>query len=357
MANNQSVLIISPSLRIGGIARVLSELANYFYSQGITVYFISCLSGNDLYKLNDGIMLYEPTFGRKGGMLNKLSYYPKLVFYLRRIAKNLKPDFVLSFGDAFNPIALLALLNSGQKVFISDRTSADYKFKFPIPLLKRLLYPTSAGMIVQTVAAEKYKLKQFKGKIRTTVISNPVKFLELNNFSRENIILYVGRFAWEKAPDRLIRAFCSIANKNGWKLHMAGTGPLLEPMKDLVKQLGCHNEVVFYGQISHVEQLYVKASIYVLPSVLEGFPNALCEAMAAGLPCICFDGFPAHEIITNGFDGIILDNGNDSLLGASLVQLMDNSIERDRLGTNALAIKERLSIQAIGNHFLDFMTQ
>jgi len=119
-------------------------------------------------------MLYEPTFGRKGWMLNKLSHYPKLVFYLRRIAKNLKPDFVLSFGDAFNPIALLGLLNSVQKVFILDRTSADYKFKFPIPLLKRLLYPTSESMIVQTVAAEKYKLKQFKGKIRTTVISKPV---------------------------------------------------------------------------------------------------------------------------------------------------------------------------------------
>jgi len=59
--------------------------------------------------------------------------------------------------------------------------------------------------------------------------------LELNIFSRENIILYVGRFAWEKAPIKLIRAFCSIANINGWKLHMAGTGPLLEPMKDLVK--------------------------------------------------------------------------------------------------------------------------
>ena len=87
---------------------------------------------------------------------------------------------------------------------------------------------------------------------------------------------------------------------------MAGSGPLSNKMKQIVLDLNINDEVVFYGKVLEIDQLYARAGIYVLPSLLEGFPNSLCEAMAAGLPCICFDNIPYEEIFTNGVDGIAI---------------------------------------------------
>lgn len=353
----QSVLIVSPSLRIGGIARVLSELANYFNSKGVFVTFLSCIPGNELYKLDPGIKFIEPGYGRRGGLLNKVLYYPQLLLMIRNTALRVNPDAVLSFGDAFNPIVLLSLKGTRFKVFISDRTSADYKFKFPIPFLKRLLYGGAAGMIVQTKAAETFKKKQFGPQILTRVIHNPVKFMEVTSVPREKIILYVGRFAWEKAPERLIKAFSLIDNVQGWQLHMAGDGPLLDDMKRLADKLGLSENIFFHGRTNDVAGLFARSSIYVLPSLLEGFPNALCEAMSLGLPCICFDGFPASEIITNNVDGIILDNRRDELLSVAISDLINDENKRALLGSNALKIRERLSVENIGMQFLDFLSK
>jgi GalNAc-alpha-(1->4)-GalNAc-alpha-(1->3)-diNAcBac-PP-undecaprenol alpha-1,4-N-acetyl-D-galactosaminyltransferase len=127
---------------------------------------------------------------------------------------------------------LLALYGTKYPVFISDRTSPDYKFSFPIPLMKRWLYPHSAGFIAQTQRAAEYKQKQFGDKLNIRVIPNAIR--EVKSFpdvKREKIILYVGRFAWEKGPERLIHAYCGLENRQGWKLLMAGSGPLLKPMQ------------------------------------------------------------------------------------------------------------------------------
>jgi glycosyltransferase involved in cell wall biosynthesis len=104
-----------------------------------------------------------------------------------------------------------------------------------------------------------------------------------------NKLIYVGRFEWEKDPEILIRAFAHVAKYHPhWTLELAGNGPLLKPMKVLVKELSLENQVYFLGKVSDVAALYQSASILVLPSVVEGFPNTLIEAMSFGLPTVCY---------------------------------------------------------------------
>lgn len=343
---------------MGGIERALVVLANDFAARGLEVSFVSCLAGDRFYQLDEGVTLIEPVFRRSGNRLNKLVFYPRMLGFIRKTVKKINPDVVLAFGDWFSPIVLLALYGTKYPVYISDRTSPDYKFSFPIPFMKRWLYPRSAGFIAQTLRAAEYRRKQFGKKLNIRVIPNAIREVETHpEVNREKIILYVGRFAWEKGPERLIRAFSALEDRQDWKLLMAGSGPLLKPMQELAKQLNLENDIIFLGKVEEVDQLYAKASIYVLPSVLEGFPNSLCEAMAAGLPVVCFDSIPWEEILEPGKSGLVVKNNDICQLTETLQELIHSRDLRERLGQNALSIKDHLSVERIGDKVLKFIQQ
>jgi hypothetical protein len=126
---------------MGGIERALVVLANHFVLKGHNVSFISCIPRPHFYQLEEKVNIIEPDLKYHGGFINKLIFYPRIAFFIRRNILKIKPYVVLSFGDWFNPVVLLALYGLKYPVFISDRTSPDFKFKFPVPLLKKWLYP------------------------------------------------------------------------------------------------------------------------------------------------------------------------------------------------------------------------
>mgnify|MGYP001200021156 CR=1 FL=1 len=130
---------------------------------------------------------------------------------------------------------------------------------------------------------------------------------------------------------------------------------LSNEMKQLALELNINDSVAFYGKVPEIDKLYAKAGIYVLPSVIEGFPNSLCEAMAAGLPCICFDSIPYEEIFTNGVDGIAIDSGDLDKLTSAMIELMNDKQLRETLGTRAKQIRNRLSVDIIGKQFTEFI--
>lgn len=350
------LVIISPSLKIGGIQRALVALANYYVSTGFRISFITCFSVPPLYVLDERVELISHSNKRDSdeSLTGKLSFYGFLIRHVRKQVKELKPDAVLTFGDIMGPFVLASLYGLSVPVYIGDRTSPDYKFKFPIPLLKKLLYPTSAGFFAQTSKAAEYRRKEFGEKLKITVLPNGIRDVETFNIKREKVVLYVGRFAWEKAPDRLIKAFSEIDDPE-WTLEMAGDGPLLADMKNLAKDLQIDHKVKFLGQVANVDLLYSRASIFVLPSVLEGFPNALCEAMASGLPSICFDSIPYSDILTDGYDGFAVKSGDIEALRNRIRELMKDEKTRMEIGENAKAVTDRLSIDKAANTIYEVM--
>lgn len=351
------ILVISPSLKLGGIERALTVLTHEFSKKGIEVYFISCLKGEHFYQLPKVVEIHEPRFYRTNSFLNKISFYPRLLNYLRKTVKTIHPDRVLVFGDWFSPLTLLALLGTAYPVYISDRTLPDYKFKFPIPQLKQWLYPKSAGYIAQTQRAKVFKEQAFTNRLNIQVIPNALpKFENASEVEKEKVIAYVGRFAWEKDPQILIRAMQEVKNKHpDWQLHMAGTGPLLLKMKNLVKELGLEQQVKFVGQITHVELFYQKASIFVLPSVVEGFPNALIEAMSFGLPSVCFSDIPHEDFIKESKNALLIKQRSPKVLGDSIIQLIEDKSLRVSLSEEAKKINHTLNSSKVAEQFLEFM--
>ena len=349
------ITIIAPSRKMGGIERALSIIANKWVVQGFNVTYVSCLKSEPFYKLDAAIKVIEPNFKRSGGFVNKIFFYPRLIKYIRKQVKKEKPDRILSFGDFFNPLVLLASYGLKIPIYISDRTSADYRFPKYISVLKQKLYPKAAGFIAQTPRAYKAKATQFGEDFRQTIIPNAIRAIEENTVSKENNILYVGRFAWEKNPGALIEAFSKIENKDNWKLVMAGHGPQLQEMKTKAASLGIASQIDFLGAVTDVDSLLNKANIFVLPSVLEGFPNALCEAMAAKLPVVCFDSIPFESIITPNKEGCVIPEGDIEALSNTLYDLMNDKSMRIKIGEKAYEKSKNWNVEIIIEQFNKFL--
>jgi glycosyltransferase involved in cell wall biosynthesis len=350
------ITIVSPSLKLGGIERALSVLANYFATQGHKVSFVSCLAAKRFYTLHSSIQILEPKFKRTKSAINKILFYPRLLWFIRKKVKETKPDLVLSFGDNFNPLVLLSLMGTQLPVFISDRTSPDFPFGKIVQMGKKWLYPRSAGFIAQTQRAYNYKKKQFGERLQMRVIPNAIKQVKgFPETERQPVILCVARLFKEKGPDRLLKAFAAVPNRNGWRLLFAGSGPMKQGLQKDAEELGVANEVDFLGEINAVDELLAGASIFVLPSRLEGFPNALCEAMVAGLPVVCFDAIPHEALVIHQHNGLVVPDGDISSLADTLQWLIDHPNERMRIGESAKQIKERLNVETIGQQYLDFL--
>jgi len=353
--STKKICIISPSLKMGGIERALTVLANYFSRLEYSVSFVSAQGGEKFYELDKNIAFYEPNLKRKKGIVGKIHVYYKIISFINKTVTTVKPDVVLSFGDAFNPLVLYALRNSKVPVYISDRTSPDFNFSNIIKIGKNYLYPKAAGFIAQTKRSADYKKEKFKNKLNIKIIPNALKEVVIYDVAKKKTIVCVGRLSDEKGQDRLIKAFSKLDMADDWKLVLAGSGPMLNDLKSLAKDLHIADSVIFMGVVDNVDKLLSESSIFVLPSRLEGFPNALCEAMAAGLPCICFNSIPTEAILENKIDGLIVNEGEIEELSLAIQFLIENESERQRLGQNASKIKNRLKIDLIGNEFLSFM--
>lgn len=345
----KNIIFVSPKLGIGGIQRALTNIANWFAENDFQVTFISCKKEDIFYNLDRRIEVIVPEKSHPGKKGNIISHYLYIIKYLRSEFKKNNAKNIISFGDTFNPLVLIAGIGLKKEIHISDRTSPDYNFKLYIKYLKKITYPLSTTFIAQTSRAAVWNKNKFGKKLNIVTIPNPARKVEIKKVEKKKIILYIGRFAWEKSPERLIQAFANLEDRNGYTLRMCGDGPLLANMKQLAKDLNLNNEIEFLGRVNNVDFHLSEATIYVLPSVLEGFPNALCEAMSAGLPSVCFDTIPFEDLGEPNKDFLIADSKNS--LENSIQKLINSKILRDEIGNSAMEINQRLNNNAICEKF------
>ncbi|MFC5744151.1 glycosyltransferase [Actinomadura rugatobispora] len=151
---------------------------------------------------------------------------------------------------------------------------------------------------------------------------------------REPVIACLGRLSHEKGADLAIEAWASMAARHPrWRLRLYGAGPREGALREQAERLGAAGAVEFAGVARDVPDALARASIFALPSRREGFPTALLEAMAAGLPAVAFDGAPGvRDLVTDGADGLLARPGDTAGFAAALDRLIMDPELRERLG-------------------------
>jgi len=344
------VLVVS-HLGAGGSERVLGIMANYWARTGHEVHLITLSPEmNPAFPIAAEVRRMSaqqtrpPIFGKIGKMA---------VF--RRQLRDLAPEVVVAFGHVTNVITLVASKGLGIPVIVSERNNPGrLAIPWPFALGRFLLYPSAAALVTQTQSIDDWFARRGY-RCRRCIIPNPI----LEKDDREDgesgpvlsgySLVTVGSLTRQKGHDRLLQIFGIIARQRPeWKLFIVGEGPERPLLEKEIEKQGLQGQVVLLGYQRNPTAIVKQADMFVFTSYYEGFPNALAEAMAAGVPVISFDcPMGPGELIENGQNGILIPDGDCDTFAESLLKLMDDPDRRASLGRQAVVVRQRFSIKSI----------
>lgn len=305
-----NILCFIDSLGSGGAQRQMTELAKLLHQAGYPVKVVFWIHYESDHFLEDELarnqvdFAYTPTMSKKETRLLEL----------RRAIKNFDPDVIISYYTGISNLLCVDHLfhRKAYKLIVSERsitTSVTRSVK-----LKYQLY-RFADVIVPNSTTESVFIRDhfpfLKEKVVT--INNYVdegKFYPINKTVRDyetTNAIFVGRYNEAKNIPNFLRAIAKVA-QTGRQFHVDFFGrDIAEHCDDLVDELNIKDFVCFYCQSSTIEEEYRKHNLMIIPSLWEGFPNVLCEAMCCGLPALGSRVSDIPYIMEDGRNGYIFN--------------------------------------------------
>ncbi|GAA6435123.1 hypothetical protein K140096H11_36170 [Bacteroides intestinalis] len=332
----------------GGAEKSMIKVANALSEKGFKVAIVTFDVNNQKFEINRNVRLYFIETFAAHGLIRVFERYRKAALLLSQI--NVK--LVISFWFQLSIIFFFLSFCFRYKVYYSERGDpTDKEYSGLNGFIRTVCFPFMNGFIFQTKGAQLCFSKRIQ--LKSIVIPNPV-YIGYDDYSlpeeRKDVIVSVGRLHEQKNFQLLINAFSKIATRyHSYMLHIYGEGPLKDSLIQLVNSLDLQDRVVFKGSVSNIYECIVDDSIFVLPSLFEGMPNALMEAMALGIPSISVDcppGGPA-ELIKNGVNGFLIENNNQEELIQVLSYVIQHKDKADIVGRNAKQICYTHSIDSI----------
>ena len=358
-------------MQAAGAQRVMAQLVNHLAGRGHDVSLVTFEEAGDptFFELADGVRRIRLGRQPEGPRLNRLRRLARWISGIRRAIRQIKPDVVLSFIDLTNVMTLLATRGLGVSVVVSERIDPHHHPIGPTGnILRRMTYPRAKRIVVQTSRAARFFADAPPSQCVT--LANPVPPAKLkaqvaiaNNLGRWRI-LGLGRLNRQKGFDLLIPAFARIAARNpDWDVAIFGQGPEQSALQAEIDRAGLSGRITLNPPTHAVAEELAAAHIFAFPSRYEGFPNALAEAMAAGLPAVAFaDVSGVEDLIAHGASGLLAEWGAapDTAIQAfttHLAALMANPDLRQQLGEAAVHRTEAFEPQRMLSEWEEMIAQ
>lgn len=165
--------------------------------------------------------------------------------------------------------------------------------------------------------------------------------------SMNQVATYLGRFSPEKGPRFLLEAWRMLAAEfPTWRLQMVGSGPIERQLRESVAGKGLSIE--FLPPTADPMRVLLGTGILALPSLTEGFPLVLAEAMACGVACVASDcSSGVRALVDDGRTGLIARRGDAAHLAQQLARLMESHELRSNLGAAARDAVRGLRLPAV----------
>jgi glycosyltransferase involved in cell wall biosynthesis len=344
------------SMMAGGAERVAATLVNHWVDGGDELTLVTITSSDfDFYELDGRIDRVALDLARASrSWWESLVNNGRIIMRIRKVMRRVKPDVVLSFIDVVNLRVLVAAFGTGIPVVVEEHIDpAVYSIGRVATVLRRLLYRRARAVVVLTPGIAQW-VSRIVAQSSLRVIPNPVgeQFLKPSQLTKPGCghkIVGMGRLELQKGFDLLLRAFAQCVHAHpGWTLDIVGEGSEGDRLRALAEDLEIGSKVVLRGVIKDTERILREADLFVLSSRYEGFPMALLEAMASGLPVVSFDCRSGpREMIHDGVNGVLVAPNDVEALAKAMDRLMSADDERERLGEQAVGVAEKFSLAKI----------
>ena len=214
---------------------------------------------------------------------------------------------------------------------------------------KKIIPVAISDEVKKTIISE-YKIKKYD----IPMVYNGIDLencIIKENYKLNGNILHIGRFAEAKNHLKFIERFKNVVRKYpNIKLFLIGDGDLRDKIKNYVKDNKLENNVFLLGLIDNVYPYLYNADLFILPSLYEGMPITLIEAMGTGLPIIATDVGGIPDMIEDKKDGLLIHDINQ--LDSSIVYLLENKSYREQLGRNALIQSSNFTSKNMADMYL-----
>lgn len=325
------ILFYINAIHDGGAERVMVNLAKYFSETGYETILVTSFRDTWEYKIEGNVkrLTLEENEIKQGKIKRNFSRIVKL----RDILKKERPDVAVSFMAEPNFRLLVASLGLNVKTIVSVRNDPNKEYAGKIgKLVGKWILPIADGCVFQTKEAQEWFPERLQRK--STIIFNAVKaeFFYIERKPLAGEIITCGRLEAQKNHKLLIDAFAEVVKEYPYaKLKIYGEGSLREVLQEQINKLGLQEKAFLMGATNDVAKALQTADLFVLSSDYEGMPNALMEAMAAGVPCISTDcpcGGP-RSLIENKINGYIISLNDKNELKNSIIDYMKQKKKED----------------------------
>lgn len=361
------ILFLVSSLNTGGAERVATTLASAWVERGDQVTLVSTYPkhGVCFYALHPGVELVWMA-DLLGSARNPFTITAAKLRVLRRLMRDQQPDVVVSFLTNVNVMALLAHRGLKVPIIVCERTNpaAATNSGAVLKALRRASYPWADMVTVQADASVEAFRRMVPGIRQLQVVPNPLPPALLEHSAsrgragERRRLVAMGRLVPAKQFDLLIGSFAGMADEHpDWDLTIWGDGPLRDALLAQVERVGLQSRITLPGRTDAPWDELSKADAFALSSAVEGFPNALLEAMALGLPCIAFDcpSGPA-EITRQGCDALLVPLGDTAGFGRGLQRLMQEPELRAELAQRgAESVRSRYALPRVLERWNEIM--
>lgn len=317
----------------GGTERVTSVISNVLSNEGYDVNIISCQNGEYCsFPLNNEVKLFSLHGEKeKRSIIRKISSYKKLKEII------LKNNIEIMIAVDVALYLYLFPLRDKCKCIAWEHFNCGIDTSKMASISRKLAVKFADCIVVLSETDLLDYKKKFNKIKRIEYIYNPItiKANSKANVLRKRIIA-VGRLEYQKGFDYLIRSWNLLERLyQDWELCIFGEGSQHEYLQNLINEFDLKN-IHLKGKTDNVGKELSDSSIFVLSSRFEGFGLVLIEAQSYSLPCVSFDCKSGpSEIIDNGINGYLVQNGNFKQLAKSLEELMKDQELRESFSQNA----------------------
>lgn len=353
--HNAHVMFVYHEFTYGGASKSLAFWIKVLTQAGAQVSVVTYRSNRPpRYDIPKNVRVIGPRFRIGLPVVKRLCDLITVLLAVRQV----RPEVVIGMMPVNALYAFIAARAFGAKVIVSERGSPSAE-KGWFAALKHYAMNRSDGGVFQTEGAKAFYGEKLRRK--SIIMPNPAetKARPVDFLERKGEFVFLGRCEMrQKRHDLALKALAiAVRSAPHIKINFYGDGPDYEIVKSLAKEMGLSTNVNFWGAVDGVPNLMETYKYFLLSSDYEGIPNALIEAMLAGMACVSTDCEPggARLLIEHEKNGLLVKRGDPQALADSMLRLVHDDELARGLGRQAREIAKTLDPAIVGEKLIDFV--